>query len=99
MIPQGYKLYTGSSPAVTAKATSLLSQDYGYQELVNLDGKELLFIVETHAWYGSQPNKPPTPHKGITVYEKEDGNTDMSRPLAGMALIGLGLSYLLWHQK
>lgn len=101
MIPPGYKLYTGSSPEVTAKAVTLLSQDYGYSESAILDGKDLLFIVETHTWYGSQPDKPPTPHKGVTVYEREQGASgiDTSHPLIGLAMAGLGLGYLLWHQK
>ena len=101
MTPQGYKLYTGSSPEVTTKAVALLSQDYGYNESTVIDGKELLFVVETHTWYGSQPNKPATPHKGVTVYEKQNSpsGADMSHPLIGLAMVGLGLACLLWQQK
>ncbi len=97
--PEGYKLYTGSSPAVTAKAVALLSQDYGYQELTFLDGKKLLFVVETHTQYGAQPDKPPNPHKGVTVYEALLYNPfpPTAAPLVGLALIGLG--YLLWRQS
>lgn len=54
----------------------------------------------THTWYGSQPDKPPIPHKGVTVYEKiADSFTPpstLSDPLMGLALVGLG--YLLWRQ-
>lgn len=98
---ESYQLYAGSSPEVTAKAIALLSQDYGYRESVVIDGKELLFVVETHNWYGSQPDKPPSPHKGVTVYEKITDNftppSTLSGPLMGLALVGLG--YLLWRQK
>jgi len=97
--PEGYKLYSGSSPEVTAKAVDLLSQDYGYSEPAVIDGKELLFVVETHTWYGSQPNKPATPHKGVTVYEKIVDSfappSTLGGPLMGLAIIGLG--YLLWR--
>lgn len=101
MIPSGYKLYTDSSPKVTAKAIALLSQDYGYSESAIIDGKDLLFVVETHTWYGSQPDKPPAPHKGVTVYEKENGliGSDTGHPLTGIAMVGLGLGYLLWYRK
>ncbi len=93
----GYRIYSGSSPAVTTKAVALLSQDYGYQETVVIDGKELLFVVETHNWYGSQPDKPPSPHKGVTVYEKiNDSAPPLAVPLVGIAL---GLGYLLWRRK
>lgn len=100
MVPEGYKLYSGSSPEVTAKAKDLLSQDYGYQEPAIADGKELLFVVETHTWYGANPNQPSTPHKGVTVYEKIDSgfvpsHSSLARPLAAIALAGLG--YLLWR--
>lgn len=98
--PEGYKLYDGSSPEVTRKAVDLLSQDYGYREPVIIDGKELLFVVEIHTWYGSQPDKPPEPHKGVTVYERIEGITppsSLGRPLATLALVGLG--YLLWRRK
>lgn len=70
--PEGYKPYTGSSAAVGAKATELLAQDYGYTEETTIDGKQLLFVVEIHTWYGANPDKPPKPHKGVTVYEKLD---------------------------
>jgi hypothetical protein len=96
MTPEGYKIYQGSSPQVTTKAISLLSQDYGYQETDVFDGKELLFVVETHTWYGSQ-DKPPAPHKGVTVYEKITSPT--GNPLLGMALIGLGLGYLFLGRR
>lgn len=69
-IPEGYKVYSGTSSAVGAKAAELLSQDYGYREETTIDDKELLFVVETHTWYGATPDKPPKPHKGVTVYEK-----------------------------
>ena len=96
MAPNGYKLYTGSSPAVTAKAVKLLTQDYGYSESMILDGKDLLFIVEEHTWYGANPEKPPIPHKGVTVYERINIPTSsLGRPLTGLALIGLG--YWLWR--
>lgn len=96
-MPEGYKLYTGSSPTVTAKAVALLSQDYGYRESATIDNKQLLFVVETHTWYGSQPDKPPSPHKGVTVYEKmNDSTPSLAVPLLG---ITLGLGYLLWRQR
>jgi hypothetical protein len=100
MVPTGYKLYSGSSPEVTTKAINLLSQDYGYSEPAIIDGKELLFVVEVHTWYGSDPDKPATPHKGVTVYEKIGGGfspESLGSPLMGIALIGLG--YLLWRQS
>lgn len=66
----GYKpLSEAPSAAVQAKAVSLLSQDYGYQESAVIDGKPLLFVVEVHSWYGATPDKPAEPHKGVTVYE------------------------------
>lgn len=93
--PTGYKLYSGySSPEITAKAVALLSQDYGYQEITVIDGKELLFVVETHNVYGSQPDRPPSPHKGVTVYEK----TDDSKPFLAGALLGVA-GYLLWRRR
>jgi hypothetical protein len=100
MTPSGYRIYTGNAPEVSAKAQALLSQDYGYQEPAILDGKELLFVVETHTWYGSQPNKPPSPHKGVTVYEKTasafPSPSPINSPLLGIVLIGLG-GYVLWR--
>jgi len=83
-----YQLYKGSSPAVTAKATALLSKDYGYTESATLDGKSLLFVVEEHQWYGAQPDKPPSPHKGVTVYERTE--SDSNNPLISLGLISLG---------
>lgn len=97
--PSGYRIYEGSSPAVTAKAVEVLTQDYGYSESAVLDGKDLLFVVETHNWYGANPDKPLAPHKGVTVYERIGGGvtpSSLGRPLMGLAIAGLG--YWLWRR-
>lgn len=70
MIPEGYRILSKVTPAIEAKAIELLAQDYGYQEEAIIDDKELLFVVEEHSWYGANPDAPPTPHKGVTVYER-----------------------------
>jgi len=70
-VPEGYRPFTGkASAAVQAKAIEVLAQDYGYQETATIDGKNLLFLVEEHTWYGADPSKPSTPHKGVTVFEQ-----------------------------
>lgn len=108
--PEGYKLYSGIlTAAIQAKAMSLLGQDYGYSETVVIDGKNLLFIVEEHTWYGANPDEPEEPHKGVTVYEPLQVQTQdlqsfnaLSSPLAGVAALGLvatGIGYLALKKK
>ncbi len=113
MIPKGYRLLSEDpSAAVTAKAVQLLSQNYGYSEENNIDGKDLLFVVEEHSWYGANPDLPPTPHKGVTVYERVDTESNnesstearLTNPAGALlplfATIGLvGAAYKLLRRK
>jgi hypothetical protein len=70
-VPEGYKYAKDPLPQeVTSKSVSLLSQPYGYEETSVIDGRTFLFRIEPHTWYGADPSKPPTPHKGVTVFEK-----------------------------
>ena len=96
-MPNGYKIYTGSSPEVTAKAVTLLSQEYGYSESIFLDGKDLLFVVEEHTWYGANPEKPAEPHKGVTVYERIEP-VSLVPPTSSVVIpIAIGIGALLYR--
>jgi hypothetical protein len=103
-MPEGYKLLSDVTPAIEAKAIGLLSQDFGYSEQANIDGKDLLFVVETHTWYGANPDAPPTPHKGVTVYEKVISDSSTELPSVSLlpvfTTIGLvGAAYRFLRRK
>jgi hypothetical protein len=70
-IPQGYKLATTVPSNVAKRCVDILSQPYGYEEnITGSDGIDYLVRIEVHTWYGANPSKPPSPHKGSTVYVK-----------------------------
>ena len=47
-----------------------------------IDGVAYNFVAETHTVWGAHPERPPSPHKGISVYFAEllpdDGDTNPS---------------------
>lgn len=72
--PNGYESFKGTiTSEMTEKSKELLSKDYGYEEKIIMNNKELLFKIEPHTWYGADPTKPSKPHKGVTIYQKIEG--------------------------
>lgn len=59
------------SPEMTAWAKELLNDasfPLGSETSRDFDGATVVAVAETHTWYGADPTRASTPHKGISLY-------------------------------
>lgn len=59
------------TPEMTAWAKELLNDasfPLGSEASREFDGTAVVAVAETHTWYGADPTRASTPHKGISLY-------------------------------
>ncbi len=59
------------TPEMTAWAVQLLNDPsfpLGATAARDFEGVSIVAKAETHTWYGADPTKAATPHKGISLY-------------------------------